>query len=121
MARNRGLCSGRRGAHQRRTVFDLLGPAARAAGGSVVETPELARERAYRLVGTTDFLIAGATPSDTLLARLSAETASRIADNAVRIAGAATLPDLAEIAPGPKVPMALLVFANQRLSGRPRR
>jgi hypothetical protein len=100
---------------QRRTIFDLIGPSARASGLSVAVTPDLLRMRALRLVGPTDILIAGAVPSETTVGRASAATSARIADN---IRSITAMPDdmkPSDAPTGQRVPLTLIRFAGQRL------
>ncbi|MEO9229027.1 MAG: hypothetical protein ABI216_08795 [Devosia sp.] len=99
---------------QRRTIFDLIGAAARASGAILTMTPELVRSRALQLVGVTDILITGTAPSEIGVARTSATTVARIADN---IHSFSTMPEdasVADIPTGPRTPLTLLQFAGQR-------
>lgn len=100
---------------ERRTIFDLIGPAARASGALVAITPDLVRLRAMRLVGATDILIAGAVPSEIAVGRARALTVARVADN---IRSFAAMPEdaaLSDVPTGPRLPLTLLRFAGQRL------
>ena len=106
---------------ERRTIFDLIGPAARASRLAVAITPDLSRQRALRLVGPTDILIAGAVPAEVAVGRASAGTVAQIADT---IRAFAAMPDgtkIADVPTGPRLPLTLLRFAGKRLweSGAP--
>ena len=100
---------------ERRTIFDLIGPDARASGVSVAITPDLLRSRSFRLVGPTDILIAGAVPSEVSVGRASAATVARIADNVGSFAAMPEDATIANVSTGPRVPLTLMQFAGQRL------
>lgn len=103
---------------ERRTIFDLLGPAARAERADVSMTADLVRARALRLVGPTDMLIATATDSEVNVKRITADTVARMAEN---IRAVAAMPDGAKPSDAPggrRVPLTLWRFAGQRLADR---
>jgi hypothetical protein len=100
---------------ERRTIFDLLGPAARASGEPVAITADLLRLRSFRLVGPTDILIAGAAPSEISVSRASAGTVARIADNVRSFAAMPGDAKIADLPTGPRVPLTLMQFAGRRL------
>jgi hypothetical protein len=103
---------------QRRTIFDLVGPAARDSGEKPqIGAPQL-RERALRLLGSTEILITGATPSSIQLARVAARDLAIIADNArgVMAMAAEGRLDLDSVSAAPERPLALYTFASERLS-----
>jgi hypothetical protein len=100
---------------ERRSIFDLLGPAARASGQPVAVTADLLRFRALRLVGPTDILIAGSVPSAVSVSRASATTVARIADNVRSFAAMPEGAKIADVPTGPRVPLSLIRFSGQRL------
>lgn len=99
---------------QRRVIFDLVGPAARAAGTIVEIGPDLLRDRALRLTGPTDILVFAASPSDVELARVSVAAAAAVADAMRTVAVAENFPAASLVPDLPRVPVALLAFANAR-------
>lgn len=99
---------------ERRTIFDLIGPAARASGGLLTMTPELLRSRALQLVGVTDILITGTAPSEIGVARTGATTVARIADNLRAFAATPDGASLMDVPTGPRTPLILLQFASRR-------
>ena len=99
---------------QRRTVFDLLGPAARRAGTKLAPTQDQLRDRAVHLLGRTEVLIGGAAPTPLLLARLTSQDLPGFVDSLRRLAAARDAAELAAVPPAPPLPYALLRFASQR-------
>lgn len=100
----------------RRTVFDLLGPAARRAGTPLAPTQDQLRDRAVHLLGRTEVLIGGAAPTPLLLARLASQDLAGLVDSLRRLAAATDAAELAAVPPAPPLPYALLRFASQRFS-----
>ena len=99
---------------QRRTVFDLLGPAARRSGTKLAPTQDQLRDRAVHLLGRTEVLIGGAAPTPLLLARLASQDLAGLVDSLRRLAAASDAAELAAVPPAPPLPYALLRFASQR-------
>lgn len=100
---------------ERRTLFDLVGPAVRASGAQVTITADALRDRALRLTGTTDILAFGATPSDVLVARAGVAGIGAIADGIRVAAGAAEAPGVGDFRSAPRLGLSLLQFAGARL------
>jgi hypothetical protein len=99
---------------ERRTIFDILGPAARAAGAPGVLSPQKLRERAIALLGWSEVLIVGATPSPIQVTRIAARDLATIAENASTVL-AETAAVLKSPPSSPELPLALYAFASERL------
>lgn len=101
----------------RRTVFDVLGPARRAAGGAQPPTidSDVRRQRALALAGETDVLIFGATPAEPWLRRTTARGLADIVERAAAAvrAGAAPLSALSEFS-GTRLSLPLRAWAHAR-------
>ncbi len=102
---------------ERRTIFDLIGPAARASGVNFDLSQEQRRVRALSLAGATDILILGATPNPIQVARTASAAIAEIADNIGGAAATPQPPNLDYFPPGPRVAFSLLQFAAERLAG----
>jgi hypothetical protein len=103
---------------QRRTVFDLVGPGARAANTRIVPTRDALRDRALRLLGVSRVLVTGANPSPAHIAHIATRDLATMADVA---SGVALLPPeqaLASSGRVPTLPTALYAFAIERMHGR---
>lgn len=103
---------------ERRTIFDLVGPSARAAGTPVTPTPDQLRDRALRLTEVSDILVAGATPSDLQNARIGMDELAAVGDGiraAVSLPVEPTLDDYPDV----RIGLALRQFASDRLAGDP--
>jgi hypothetical protein len=101
---------------ERRTIFDLVGPAARASGTVVEIGPDLLRERALRLAGPTDIFVFAAGISDVTLERAATNAVVALADGIRGIAGTETVPPIGEVPEPPRVPVVLMQYANERLA-----
>jgi hypothetical protein len=104
---------------ERRTVFDLVGPAAREAGTSIVPTPEQLRLRALELLSETKILITGATPADAHVARVAARDLAAIADALAAVVMEPADTVLDNLPQVPELPLGLYAFAGERLRDRP--
>jgi hypothetical protein len=102
----------------RRTIFNLLGPEARASEATHALTPEQIRDRALRLVGTTDALILGATPTRALAAFQSTiGLANNLDSIRAIVAGTSTL-DVDSLSSPPSLAIRLFEFASERLADK---
>jgi hypothetical protein len=102
----------------RRAVFDLIGPAARAAGG-VVQVPTIdaaaKQQRAIALSGTVDAYVFGATPSSDWVERVAAEGLSAaIAQAAEATRTARGVDDVASKTPTVRLQLPLWTWAAAR-------
>ncbi|MGD9738892.1 MAG: hypothetical protein AB7O56_00540 [Bauldia sp.] len=101
---------------ERRAIFDLVGPAARAAGTMVEIGPDQLRQRALRLAGPTDIFVFAAGASDVELERASVSAVATLADNVRSVAATEAFPPVDEVPYQPRIPLALLQYANERLA-----
>jgi hypothetical protein len=100
---------------ERRAIFDLLGPSARAAGETLSPTPDQLRLRVLRLAGTTDMLILGATPSAIELKRSGSDGIIETLENLRTLVQGAGTPSIDDIPPEPRLALSLRQFARSRL------
>jgi len=100
---------------ERRTIFDMVGPAARNAGATVAFTTDQLRDRALRLLGATEILIVGATPSDVEVTLRGAAALAEVADNIGAFASQPEPPTMGNFPFTPRIGMTLLRFASTRL------
>jgi hypothetical protein len=98
----------------RRAIFDMVGPAARATGETKAFTPEQLRDRNLRLLGQTQILITGATPSKLEVARIVARDLAVIADLSHDVLGPTGPVDPDTLPSPPRLPLALYAFASER-------
>jgi hypothetical protein len=102
---------------ERRTLFDLLGPARRAGNVTIAPGADQLRNRAMQLAGYSDFLVLGANPSPIELARLTAHAVAAGADALQAVASRPEPLDLATVPQGPHLAWPLRQFARERLTG----
>jgi hypothetical protein len=102
---------------ERRTLFDLVGPAKRAGVSMVDLRADQLRDRALRLTGSTDILILGANPSGAQLARAATAVIGAAADSLHALSLQPELPDVASIREGARLVLPLRQFAQARLAG----
>ncbi|MGD9738640.1 MAG: hypothetical protein AB7O56_02460 [Bauldia sp.] len=103
---------------ERRTVFDMLGPAQRADREAVAPTEDQFRDRALRLAGATDILILGATPSAVDFAQTATAGVAAMAD-AIRVATATPeVPSVGAIRESPRLALDLRLFSRVRFDGQ---
>lgn len=100
---------------ERRTLFDLVGPAARDAGAAVTFTEAQLRERALRLLGDTQVLILGAAPSELHVTHIETRDLALLAGRLSDLLAAGNVDLDALPTPAPTTPAALYNFASQRL------
>lgn len=102
---------------ERRTIFDMIGPAARAAGTPTTFTDEQLRDRALRLLGETQILLLGATPSALQVEHIQVRELRAIAErlSSLLSSGAIDL-DAVPARPQPPAPLAMLSFARERMA-----
>jgi len=101
---------------ERRVVFDLVGPAARAAGAAIQPSDDQRLLRALRLIGVTDILVLGATPSAIEAARPIALGISQIADNIRVLTLQPNTPEFADVTGGLRLGLSLHQLARARFS-----
>lgn len=101
---------------ERRTIFDLLGPARRADNVTIVPAADELRNRAMQLAGYSDFLVLGATPSSIEAARLTARVVAEGADALQAVASRPEPLDLAAVPRGHHLAWPLRQFARERLA-----
>jgi len=108
---------------ERRTIFDLVGPAMREAGTVAAFTDAQLRERAVRLLGSTQILLLGAAPSALQMEHVQAGELQARAERLGSMLAAGMIDLEALPMPPPGVPLTLLSFARDRMVapvGRPR-
>ncbi len=100
---------------ERRTIFDIVGPARRAAGTKPELTEALAAQRGIQLAGTVQALIVPATPNEVFMARTMARDLSAAYATTAELIAAKADPDTAATTYVPAFPAALYGYAAARL------
>jgi hypothetical protein len=101
---------------ERRTLFDLLGPARRGENATVAPNLDQLRDRALRLAGYSEILILGANPSRAQIARATMSAVASVADNLLYIAQQPNPPELEQLPHPPQFGWKLSQFARERLA-----
>jgi hypothetical protein len=102
---------------ERRTLFDMIGPAAREAGALATFTDERLRERALRLLGETQILLLGAAPSALQVEHIQVRELRALAERLSSLLSSGTIDlDALPAARRPPAPLAMLRFARERMA-----
>lgn len=103
---------------ERRTVFDLLGPGARAAKARAVPTADALRDRGLRLLGVSWVLVTGATPSAAHFTHIATRDLAAMSDAAHAVALLPPSDVIDNTARVPTLPTTLYTFAIERMHNR---